>query len=479
MLVKLFSFPWVPSTLVSRNSYNSSFQSYLEMSVVIWRSCVRFFVVLVSVLQVWSYPFHTTTINVPTKPTDPFLLEYHATRYYGGCFDVMKQNYHYNTIIPWIQNFDVVVTGCGVNWGNPGVSQTQTSCAFTFGGNRNTTEHKIERVHVHADYRHHRYFFEAVFPYYEQRFKDTGAGFILHSGGGDSGPNPDHFKRILQSPSILRWVLEQNRLEELANQPKMMYLPVGICVRENAGERGKDLRLAIHMDTDGEDRRKRRTRRSRSRRQLTARNNSISSDSHLAVRHEHLHLQQGAVHSTVVADTTQQSSMQQQDQHQQLQVHETHVLLKERMLTASKHWSQRKDRIYLCFNEGPYDGRQKFMAYARSGNCTVCDVCPALMPAGELWKQYGEYKYVLSPWGNGVDCGRSWEIMLMGAIPVIEYFPGAVGYMNAGLSAVTVKEPEELNDTTIAKWSGEFKKGTDHSRLTLDYWRNYVFNENF
>jgi hypothetical protein len=41
-----------------------------------------------------------------------------------------------------------------------------------------------------------------------------------------------------------------------------------------------------------------------------------------------------------------------------------------------------------------------------------------------MWHRYGEYRYILSPWGNGRDCGRSWEIMLMGAVPVIDYFPG-------------------------------------------------------
>ena len=36
------------------------------------------------------------------------------------------------------------------------------------------------------------------------------------------------------------------------------------------------------------------------------------------------------------------------------------------------------------------------------------------LPIHALWRAYAQYKFVFSPWGNGPDCGRSWEIMLAG-----------------------------------------------------------------
>ena len=88
-----------------------------------------------------------------------------------------------------------------------------------------------------------------------------------------------------------------------------------------------------------------------------------------------------------------------------------------------------------------------YMNYALH-QCTICDVCthpgtnafngpssgdtskqdkssqetiPShlqhTLPIDALWKAYAQYKFVFSPWGNGPDCGRTWEIMLAGDSP--------------------------------------------------------------
>jgi hypothetical protein len=93
-----------------------------------------------------------------------------------------------------------------------------------------------------------------------------------------------------------------------------------------------------------------------------------------------------------------------------------------------------------------------------------------------MWKAYGRYKFVFSPWGFGHDCGRSWEIMLMGAIPVIEYFAGAVGYLQGGLSAILVRKPEELTEANLAKWLSKYKKPTEKHQLSRRYWLERVFD---
>ena len=37
----------------------------------------------------------------------------------------------------------------------------------------------------------------------------------------------------------------------------------------------------------------------------------------------------------------------------------------------------------------------------------------------DLWKNITNYAFVLSPFGMGMDCHRTWEILLLGAIPII------------------------------------------------------------
>ena len=154
--------------------------------------------------------------------------------------------------------------------------------------------------------------------------------------------------------------------------------------------------------------------------------------------------------------------------------HDAHRLLQEAK-SAALPWQHRKDRVFVCFNVGPYVNRKRYMDFARE-NCTVCDHCTGILPVSELWRHYGQYKYVLSPWGNGMDCGRSWEILILGAVPVIEYFSGAFGYAQAGLSTVLVQEPEDLNPRNVSEW-GRFAHAQDPSKLTFDYWTARMFNE--
>ena len=37
----------------------------------------------------------------------------------------------------------------------------------------------------------------------------------------------------------------------------------------------------------------------------------------------------------------------------------------------------------------------------------------------ETWKLCSQYKYIISPHGNGLDCHRTYEAMCLGCIPVV------------------------------------------------------------
>ena len=93
----------------------------------------------------------------------------------------------------------------------------------------------------------------------------------------------------------------------------------------------------------------------------------------------------------------------------------------------------------------------------------------------DLWMEYTKYKYIMSPYGNGPDCFRSWEIMLLGAIPLIEYFEGANGYLQGNLTAILVHKPQELTAANISVWNKLYDSGTPPERLTRKYWNDRAF----
>ena len=45
------------------------------------------------------------------------------------------------------------------------------------------------------------------------------------------------------------------------------------------------------------------------------------------------------------------------------------------------------------------------------------------MSARQFLHEMGRHRFVLSPRGNGLDAHRTWETMLVGAIPIVRHSP--------------------------------------------------------
>lgn len=153
---------------------------------------------------------------------------------------------------------------------------------------------------------------------------------------------------------------------------------------------------------------------------------------------------------------------------------------------TESHWLERKDRILFCFR-GDYGNRPEWNSWARH-NCTICDVChynssepdsphKHAIHETDLWKMYLEYKFVFSPLGIGFDCGRNFEIAMLGAIPIIAYWPGVLGYSRTGnLSVITVKSPDEVNETSWNGWKRDYTGPNELYKFSKTYWDERLFS---
>ena len=45
------------------------------------------------------------------------------------------------------------------------------------------------------------------------------------------------------------------------------------------------------------------------------------------------------------------------------------------------------------------------------------------IPQEEIWSLYSHYPFVLSTRGNGLDCHRTWELLLLGSIVITRTSP--------------------------------------------------------
>ncbi len=96
-----------------------------------------------------------------------------------------------------------------------------------------------------------------------------------------------------------------------------------------------------------------------------------------------------------------------------------------------------------------------------------------------ITKKYNEYNFVLSPRGNGLDCHRTWELFLAGAIVITFSSPLDDMFIKHKLPVVILKDIKELkniDENMLNSWYVKYIRNTDINvifpKLTYKYWIN-------
>lgn len=89
------------------------------------------------------------------------------------------------------------------------------------------------------------------------------------------------------------------------------------------------------------------------------------------------------------------------------------------------------------------------------------------------WQNQTEYAFVISPPGNGLDCHRTWEALILGCIPIV--YSSGIDELFDDLPVLIVNDwndiTQELLDNTIEK----YKNVTfNYDKLLLKYWTDKI-----
>lgn len=98
----------------------------------------------------------------------------------------------------------------------------------------------------------------------------------------------------------------------------------------------------------------------------------------------------------------------------------------------------------------------------------------------EIHELYSKYQFVLSPRGNGVDCYRTWEAFLFGAIVITKTSSLDRMYIDNNLPVVILQDWDELNSLNLTnkleRWRIEHLEKTNSknilSKFNINYWLN-------
>jgi len=94
---------------------------------------------------------------------------------------------------------------------------------------------------------------------------------------------------------------------------------------------------------------------------------------------------------------------------------------------------------------------------------------PHRVPRVTTWTNMVNHKYVISPHGNGLDCHRTWEALVLGCIPIVKTSP--LDLLYEGLPVLIVKEWSDVTAELLASFVPQTNA---MNKLTLSYWNTLI-----
>jgi len=142
-----------------------------------------------------------------------------------------------------------------------------------------------------------------------------------------------------------------------------------------------------------------------------------------------------------------------------------------------KNRSVKKQLLYLNFGMTHPERRSLYALFSKKPFCTVIPPMHDQWNAGkhpyEHLADLAHHMFVLSPQGNGLDCHRTWEAMLMGCIPIVR-----TSILDPLLEDLPVLIIEDWNQVTEQFLYENYEKLQQKSykleKLYADYWLNLI-----
>jgi hypothetical protein len=145
------------------------------------------------------------------------------------------------------------------------------------------------------------------------------------------------------------------------------------------------------------------------------------------------------------------------------------------MLDARKKFSHKKNKIFCDVHLNQHTTfnnerkRVKDILY-KSNDCEFLSIG---VDQKSIWTKYSSYKFVISAFGRGLDCHRTWEALFLGAIVIVK--KSSLDPLYKDLPVVIVDDWDEcLDKNNLKKWENKYSKLTNYSHLNkffkYDHW---------
>lgn len=101
---------------------------------------------------------------------------------------------------------------------------------------------------------------------------------------------------------------------------------------------------------------------------------------------------------------------------------------------------------------------------------------PTYLPRSQSYTNMSKYSFVISPFGHGYDCIRTFEALCLGCIVIMK--KSFLDIIYEGLPVLIVNDWRDINEELLENTLNEFKsKEFNYDKLKMDYWINLVLSK--
>jgi len=155
------------------------------------------------------------------------------------------------------------------------------------------------------------------------------------------------------------------------------------------------------------------------------------------------------------------------------------------ILKTLKPTSQRKKRAFVDFQHSDtmHASFQRYLQFKEDRSSIfqrllltgLIDHGPRIRRSN-LWRKKGEYAFSISPHGNGLDCHRTWEDLILGCIVIVKTSP--LDHLYKELPVVIINDWSEITANNMDKWLSQygdaFTNPVYRKKLTNEYWLSKI-----
>lgn len=113
--------------------------------------------------------------------------------------------------------------------------------------------------------------------------------------------------------------------------------------------------------------------------------------------------------------------------------------------------------------------------------CEVADEIKHRINPPDYFKLLNQYNFVASPPGNGTDCPRTWEALLLGSIPICKNSVMISYFKSLGIPILSIEnwnEVIELNESKLRELYNQNKDELNNEYLLMEPWIKLIKNTN-